>query len=183
MVPQGNKKYTYDQFIEITKNTEDRLEYLNGDIYCQATPTLMHQRIIRKICNYLSNYFEGTKCEPFFAPYDILLMNETEKYRVQPDIFVLCGEKDMDENEFVGIPSLIIEVLSPSNASHDLIKKLNIYMKFKVSEYWIVIPQSNTIQVYELKDDFYEQVKIYTEKDLLKSSIFNGLSFQLNTIF
>ncbi|GAA0615335.1 hypothetical protein GCM10009001_35790 [Virgibacillus siamensis] len=53
---------------------------------------------------------------------------------------------------------MVVEILSPSNQSHDLVTKLNIYMNYGVKEYWIVNPMLDTITVYTLNDDKkYEQ--------------------------
>lgn len=135
MLPESKKQYTYDEFLEITKDIE-RAEFIDGEILLQATPTLQHQNIIGNLLFEFKQYLKGEKWKPFIAPFDIILQKENEDIkRVQPDLFVLCDNHDMTKNEFNGVPTLIIEVVSPSNASDDYIKKLNLYMKFEVKEH------------------------------------------------
>jgi Uma2 family endonuclease len=182
-IPES-KKYTYEEFLELTKDIE-RAEFIDGEIVCLSTPTAEHQRITGRLYSKLLTFFEGKACEPFIAPLDVVLKSESDKEKrsVQPDVFVVCGDKLNDENKYEGIPALIIEVVSPSNESNDFVRKMNLYMKYGVPEYWIVIPQSKTIQVYELDNGFYEQVHIYTMDKLLKSKVFSDLSIDLKSIF
>ncbi|QAA35266.1 Uma2 family endonuclease [Clostridium manihotivorum] len=181
-MPQ-RKRYTYKEFLEITKDV-DRAEFIDGEIIMQATPTAQHQSIVLNIASEFRNFFLGKGCRPYIAPFDIILDDENEEIkRVQPDISVICGHNLTNENQFNGVPRLIVEVVSPSNASDDYIKKLNLYMRFGVNEYWIVSPKNRTIQIFNLENDVYGEPKIYFENDLVKSSIFEGLSLEIKKVF
>ena len=48
---------------------------------------------------------------------------------------------------------MIVEVVSPYNPNNDFVRKLNLYDKFKVKEYWIVNPMKKNILVYTLNDN------------------------------
>nr|WP_302579954.1 Uma2 family endonuclease [Clostridium saudiense] len=41
---------------------------------------------------------------------------------------------------YIGIPQLVVEVLSPSNADYDLIVKKDLYEKYGILKYWIISP-------------------------------------------
>ncbi len=184
MLPKA-QKYTYEEFLEITKDVE-RAEFIDGEIIYQATPTLRHQRILGNLLFEFKQYLKGKSCEPFIAPFDIILKKENEEVkRVQPDLFVLCGDKPLDKNEFNCIPTLVIEILSPSNASDDYIRKLNLYMRFQVSEYWIVSPKSKTITVYsfDIEIEAYSEPIVYSKDDFVSSILYNDLSIELKSIF
>lgn len=184
MLPES-KKYTYNEFLEITKDIE-RAEFIDGEIILQATPTLQHQNIIGNLLFEFKQYLKGKRCKPFIAPFDIVLQKENEDIkRVQPDLFVLCDNHDMTKNEFNGVPTLIIEVVSPSNPSDDYIKKLNLYMKFEVKEYWIVSPKNKTIMIYSYDTEIkaYTEPIVYSKEDTVKSNLFTELSIELKNIF
>jgi Uma2 family endonuclease len=182
---QKNKKYTYAEFLEITKDME-RAEFIEGHIILQATPTLQHQDIVGNLLFEFKKYFKGKTCKPFIAPFDIILENENEEpKRVQPDLFVLCDNYDATKNEFNGVPTLVIEVISPSNAGNDFVTKLNLYQRFAVSEYWIVSPKNKSVQifVFDKELEMYSEPFLYSKDDVVKSSIFNNLSMELISIF
>jgi Uma2 family endonuclease len=46
------------------------------------------------------------------------------------------------------VPSLVVEVLSPSTARRDRTEKLEIYAQNGVDEYWIVDPRRRELNVY-----------------------------------
>ena len=49
---------------------------------------------------------------------------------VQPDIVVICDTENIDDKrKYNGVPTLVVEVLSKSTRSKDMIIKLNLYMK------------------------------------------------------
>jgi Uma2 family endonuclease len=52
-----------------------------------------------------------------------------------------------------GAPDLVIEVLSPSTAQKDRLLKFHHYRKAGVREYWIVEPDSASVQVYTREQD------------------------------
>lgn len=178
-----NKKYTYQEFIEITKDME-RAEFIDGEIIMQATPTAQHQSIILNIASEFKSALKNKKCRPYIAPFDIILENSNEETkRVQPDISIICNEVLTTENEYKGVPTLVVEVVSPSNASDDYIKKLNLYMRFGVEEYWIVSPKNKTIEIFKLEDGIYGEPKILSKNDVVESEIFEEISIPLEDIF
>lgn len=182
-----HKKYTYEEFLEIAKDIE-RVEFIDGEIYYMSTPSMRHQEILLNLAVELKTFFKDKNCKPIIAPHDVVLKDASGVKRVQPDIFVVCEHNDMDldKNEFEGIPSLIIEILSPSNAANDLVTKLNLYMRFGVKEYWIVRPKSKSIDVYIYNQELkvYSDYKEYVLDDgIVESRIFNDLSINMNDIF
>ena len=52
---------------------------------------------------------------------------------VIPDLSVICHKSGFTNNKYVGVPTLIIEILSPSNQSHDLVTKSNIFLELNIS--------------------------------------------------
>ncbi len=185
MLPHTNN-ITYEEFLEIDKNNEEYLEYIDGQIYNQASPATMHQRISVNFTAEFRNYFKNKQCELFHAPFDVKLKNDKEEYinKVIPDITVICDKHGLNDKNYIGVPTLIIEILSPSNQSHDLITKMNLYQRFGVKEYWIVNPKLFSIQIYALNDEeLYEQVGVYKNNDVAVSSVFSDLSVNLDDIF
>lgn len=185
MIPKF-KNVTFEEFLEIDKNTDEYLEYIAGEIFCQASPSTMHQRVSVNFTVEFRNYFKNRNCELFHAPFDVQLSNEKEYHynKVIPDITVICDKSGLNDKNYVGVPTLIVEILSPSNQSQDLVTKMNLYQKFGVKEYWIVNPKLYSIQIYSLNEDgLYEQVGVYKNNELAFSSIFEDLSVSLKDIF
>jgi len=64
-----------------------------------------------------------------------------------------------------------------------VVQKKRLYARFGVKEYWIVIPESEEIEVYILKNNTYQLYKIYSRGDILESPMLKGLNIELKEIF
>lgn len=176
------KKYTYEDYLKYPEGT--RIELIDGNIYYMApAPSRIHQKISFKLASEIDRYISGNKgqCEVYLAPFDVRLIEEGEtdennRNTVQPDVSVICDKSKLDSRGCIGAPDFIIEVVSPSNASIDYVKKLYLYEKFRVREYWIVNPITESIFVYKLnKNNGYDEPKKYTFNDKVKISMFDEL--------
>jgi len=177
-------KATYEEFLRLVENSVNRYEYINGIIYLLASPTHHHQSVSSKIYVKLYNWFQGKKCKPFYSPYDVTMQIGQERNTVQPDILVICDEEKVDEKgKYHGIPSLVVEVLSQSTKSKDMLVKLELYMKGGVDEFWIVDPESKQVYIYTFKDKEILSLAVSRHSDTAKSIIFDGLEVNVEEIF
>lgn len=163
-----------ETFYEMREKSEQLLEYIDGVIYRSPSSSTNHQRILSRLQLRIGNFLEEESCEVFVAPYDIELKSEGIEGNkiVIPDISVICEKVGFTETKYIGVPTLIVEILSPSNQSHDLITKLNLYMKYGVKEYWIVNPMLDSITVYVLNEEgMYEQFDVKSEKEIGRAHV------------
>ncbi len=185
MFSKGNF-ISIEQFYEMREKENRLMEYVDGVVYMSPSPSIKHQKISMKLSVELSNFLKGKDCDVFHAPTDIQLHHEDikEDKIVIPDIAVICDKSGFEENKYVGVPTLIMEILSPSNQAHDLVFKLNLYMQCGVKEYWIVNPIRNIVQTYVLNDERqYEQMFSLTEKGVVCSEVLRGFEVELEGLF
>jgi Uma2 family endonuclease len=181
-----NDRISVKDYFEIREKSEELLEYIDGFVYMSPSPSIKHQRVSGNIYMKLRNFLEGKSCEVFHAPIDIELKKEEIEGTkiVIPDLCIICDKSGFTDSRYVGVPDLIVEILSPSNQSHDLITKLNLYMNYGVKEYWIVNPMLNSITVYAFNDEeMYIQHDMKTEIGSITSKFLLGFSVDLNEIF
>jgi Uma2 family endonuclease len=183
-VTPETKMVSLEEFLEMDKG-EDRLEYFNGEVIYLPSPSVEHQRVLLNIAAEFRNYFRSKPCEAFIAPLDLWLINKekTLNVKVQPDLMVICDKTGLRENSYTGVPILIIEIISPSNQTHDRIRKYITYMEFGINEYWMVNPKLKTVEVYVLEEDEYKQAAIYKGDDCAASNTFGGLKIHLEEVF
>lgn len=102
-------------------------------------------------------------------------LREDRNTIVEPDISVICDRDKLTDRGCTGAPDWIIEIVSPSNPSHDYIRKLKLYADAEVREYWIVDPDKKSIFVYYLEQaDF--KAEAHTFQDNIKVNIYEDLS-------
>ena len=178
---------TYEQFLELTENSEQRFELIDGVIYHLSAPSFKHQIAVRELLVAFYNYLKGKGCSPLTSPFDITLHKAADNICVvQPDIVVVCDpEKRDDRDRYQGVPTIAVEVLSPSTRSKDMIKKLDLYMQCDVKEYWVVDPMNETITIYQLANN--EIVNSITclksAGQTVQSFYFDGFQVALQDVF
>ena len=175
---------------------EIRDEMLNGKIVLMSPrPAVNHNRVIGNIFFAFMGYLRGKTCEPFADGTDVYL---TEKDRVVPDVMIICKKEIIKRNGVHGAPDLIVEVLSPGTEKRDRGYKKDLYEKSGVREYWLVEPETQTVEVYLLKDkkfmldDVYRIFPDYVElsadeqehyKSEVPISLYDDFSIPLEDIF
>lgn len=177
---------TLQEFHQMRKKTDQLLEYIDGIVYMSPSPPTVHQRISMRLSAQLFYLLKGDHCEVFTAPFDVVLSHQDLPgvKVVIPDISVICDKSALGEQQYNGAPTLIIEIISPSNQAHDLITKLNIYMQYGVKEYWIVNPLLNTIMVYVLNAKAeYEQLDNVREEGIVTSAVLPGFKVDAGELF
>jgi prevent-host-death family protein len=183
----GNREewVSYEDFMELSENSEQWLELIDGVIYSLASPTFKHQTAIREILVAFYNWFKGKPCTPLTSPLDITLAKAEDNICVvQPDIVVVCDPDNLNKKgKYQGTPTLAVEVLSPSTRSKDLIKKLALYKQCGVREYWVVDPINQYVHVFELQDNDIANDITYKGQDVVASFYFDGLRIPVADIF
>ncbi|MEL3956478.1 type II toxin-antitoxin system prevent-host-death family antitoxin [Caldifermentibacillus hisashii] len=180
------KKATYEEFLQLWHDSDERYEYIDGEIYLLASPKTAHQIAVGEIYGSFYNYFQGSNCTPIVAPYDIELRRTSEQINiVQPDIMVICDlEEHLDDNDYYkGIPTLIVEVLSKGTRRKDLIKKLDLYMSCGVKEYWIVNPDNKEVTVYLFAEQNIQEFTTFKQNEIAQSYLFEKLKIEVQRIF
>lgn len=135
-------------------------EIIDNQLYMSPSPIFRHQKtiqeIFRKLCSEITDIGKG---EVIIAPFDVYL--DEIQNAVQPDIIVVLNQNRniIDQTGHIhGVPDILVEILSPNNKDHDLIRKKELYERFGVKEYWIADPDSKSTLVYELTPSGYSLV-------------------------
>lgn len=175
------RRMTLDEFLEITEKSEAQYELIDGEIYLMSSPTHGHQVAIREIFVQMYNFFQGKPCSPLMAPFDVRLKNDSPTFEddpniVQPDILVICDPETIDEKgKYHGVPTLVVEVLSPSTRGKDMIKKLSLYTLSGVKEYWLVDLENRQLLVYYLKEGEVQPLRCIPFGSPVQSMVFEDL--------
>lgn len=147
-----------------------RYELIDGTAYAMSpAPDLAHQDVAGEIYRQAANLLRGKPCRAFIAPVDVRLPKQNEADEridtvVQPDVLVVCDSSKLDRRGVRGAPDWIVEVLSPSTAGHDQIKKRALYERHGVKEYWLIHPMDRVLTIYLLNDGEYGKPELYELK-------------------
>ncbi len=146
-------------------------QLINDKLIMSPAPKDIHQVVLNQINIALSKFLEKENTgEIRIAPYDV---HFSKKNILQPDI-IFIKEKNLNkihDGYFFGAPDLVIEILSPSTSQMDYEEKKLMYERFEVQEYFIVDPNSKSVDAFYLKDGEYEEQK--NLKGKIKSVLLN----------
>ena len=169
--------FTLSEYLALPEN--ERMEILEGMPYLLASPSMSHQNCALAFASAFRAALSGKPCQAFIAPLDVFLdeADERKPTVVQPDVFVVCDRKKLDDRGCHGAPDLIIEVLSPGTRQHDLVRKMNLYRRYGVREYWTVEAQ------FVLDDKGYRLAGAYEKGDKVPVQVLEGYTIDLDEIF
>ncbi len=135
--------YTLEEYAELEKSLEERLEYFEGNVWSMAGASDRHEDIVSNCITELKNKLRGQGCKvygsnlrvkvPIYPPY---------RY---PDLTAVCSERIFED--FYGLrvlvnPSLIVEVLSPSTQAFDIGLKFTYYKSIESFTEYLLIDQA-----------------------------------------
>lgn len=175
--------WTYEEYAALPDDGK-RYEIVSGVLYMSPSPSGQHQDAAGEIFSYLRAHVKLTGLGLVrMAPFDVILPAGDV---VQPDVLVVFNEHfDRVTDKFIlGAPDLVVEIASPSTATHDRHNKLDAYARAGVPEYWIVDPFSQTVEVLSLERvGMYQSLGLFRGKATLPSLVIPDFSPRVEQFF
>ncbi|KWT90520.1 Uma2 family endonuclease [Candidatus Magnetominusculus xianensis] len=161
----------------------DLTETINGEEVVSPSPLRKHQKITRKLTMIINRHVEAKGLgELYFSPLDVIL--EEGINRLQPDILFIRKENVAIEQDWIrGVPDMVCEIVSHGTYKMDMVVKRVLYEKYKVPEYWIVVPELNAIEILALDNDKYKTHSIAEIEGVVTSKVIEGLQVNIKDIF
>jgi Uma2 family endonuclease len=157
------RRWTLDEFYRERDAAPagDRWELVDGEVLVTPSPHWSHQRTDFQLGMLLAAYVRSQRIgEVFLPPLDVLL---EPKLVLQPDILVVPNGLLLKRSDVVSRLLLAVEILSPSSARHDRIRKRPVYQRNRVPEYWVVDDQSRSVERWRPDDKRSELISAVLE--------------------
>jgi Uma2 family endonuclease len=170
---------------ELERLPEDgpRIELYDGEVWEMPSPMPRHQEAVSNACDVLRAHARRTKGRALSAPLDIVF---SEYDVVQPDIVYFLPERAhvvKPDKVTRDRPDIAVEVLSPGTERNDRGRKLRMFARYGVPEYWILDPVEHTLEILSLRGDFYfEALKVGVDA-VVTSPLLPDLSFPVSQLF
>jgi len=147
-----------------------RCEVIFNELITAPSPSREHQSLLIRLTAQLFQFLnENPIGELCAAPFDVYF--EQLQSVVQPDLFIVLSERKdiIQKNGVHGVPDVVIEIISTSR-SYDTQRKLSLYEKAGVKEYFLIDPENKKTTLLTLNSSgVYEQT--YEEAGILKSAL------------
>lgn len=159
------KSYTLAEYLELDQVAEGRLEYLHGHIYAMSGGTKKHNRLGRKLANFLEAATENDPCEVHTEGIKLQLSDQVHVY---PDVMLTCDPADLVDERRVRKPILIAEVLSPSTEKRDRGEKFEAYLNIKGLKYYLLLSQEkDQIELFTKLEKGWHYQRLETQDEVL----------------
>jgi len=179
--PQG--QWTYADYLRLPDDGK-RYEIIKGVLYVANAPGYEHQYTVGEIAFALRLFIKQHQSGVILAaPFEVHLAENTKP--VQPDILFIPTDQQPPAGTqvFVGVPALIVEVISPSSIRLDRTVKFDTYEQVGVAEYWLVDPKAHLVEVYTLARGEYALFGQYTGDEVITSAVLPGLQIKASSLF
>ena len=175
--------YTYKDYCDW--DTDARYELIDGVPHSLEPPDVAHQMALGNLMFRFIEHLKGKECRVLFC-VDVRLNYEgADDIVVQPDLIVVCDHKKLEDGMTCkGAPDLVVEVLMPSSAKHDLKVKFDKYREAGVRELWYADPKTELLLTYTLDENGdYIPNPLGSENDKIAAGILPGLVIEVTDIF
>lgn len=172
-------------YTDLCQYPEDgrRYELYDGEVFVVPAPRPIHQIVADNLCGLLRLYAAAHGGLAITSPLDIVF---SEYDVVQPDVVFFTAARrylvQLDE-AIRDAPDLVIEVLSPSTAETDRGKKMQMFARYRVPEYWIIDPTRWRVEIHVLVSGGYTLAGEAGDEDVARSGLFAGLELPAAEIF
>ena len=170
-------EWTYEKYLEL--DDDQRYEIIGGELLLTPAPDTRHQIAVSELGFRMMQFVREHKLGlVLFAPTDVVLDPPNV---VQPDILFIRAENMgiLKERAVQGAPDLVVEILSPSSVKRDRHRKMELYARAGVPEFWIVDPVYRTIEVFSLSDTGYKLLSFGGEDERVSSGVLKGFGVEV----
>jgi len=145
-------KMTYEEFLAWAD--EDTLaEWVDGEVVMYSPASKRHQDISGFLYEVFRAYVRSRRLgEVIQAPFQMKLEHGRD-----PDLLFVANEHlgRLEETYLDGPADLVVEIVSPESVGRDRGEKFYEYARGGVPEYWLIDPQMEWAEFYQLEEERY----------------------------
>jgi Uma2 family endonuclease len=159
-----------------------RYEVIDGDLYMTPAPSWWHQTGLGKLFILVGAWvYEHNLGWVASAPVGVVLDDEDG---VQPDMVYVSRDRAqiISQRGLEGAPDLVVEALSPSTEARDRGIKMRRYAAAGVPHYWLLNPQTKSLEPFVLGAGGYEPAGIFGPGTTLRPAVFPGLEIAIDSL-
>ena len=154
---------TYDDLRDMPDDGLRR-EVLEGELIVNPAPRRDHQEIVANLDWILQRFLRASGSGRVYThPVDLYLGRHDI---VQPDLVVIRDARlgiYRPEGVIDEPPDTVVEILSPSTRGIDLVRKMALYARSGVPEYWVADPERRMLVINRLQGEDYVAVEPDTD--------------------
>lgn len=176
------KRATYEDLLQVPDTLVAQI--IDGELITQPRPALRHASVAGRLMIVVGGAFGE---DGGGGPGGWIILFEPELHFggdiVVPDLAGWRRERvpEVPDAPWVSLaPDWVCEILSPSTASVDRTRKLDIYGREGVGHVWLVDPAARTLEVLRRMDDGkWKRLAAHAEQDEARAEPFEAMELKL----
>ena len=173
--------WTEEQYLKLTDQTNQLIEFTDGYLEGLSTPTRSHQRMLARLYELFVAFVRLHGGEVLFAPLRLQIRPGKQR---EPDMVLVLDEHDpRNQDRFWLGADLVVEIVSADNPERDTVEKVADYAETRIPEYWIVNPLDETITVLVIAGDAYTTHGVFQRGDQADSPLLPGFVVLVDSVF
>jgi Uma2 family endonuclease len=177
---------TFQQWGEI--DSSPRHDLVDGELVERPEEPFWHALLLIEIARIVFNFVYEHRVG--------MIVNSKAKLRIsafgvrEPDLFFIPTDQYhlVGKNLFKGVPSLVVEILSPSNEDMDWRDKAREYADLGVGQYGVVDVLARRLEVHALRDRpdggrACELIEVAEGDAVFRPTLFPGLEIPLGAVW
>ena len=183
-VPPFDRPASYEDLIKVSEIMV--AEIVDGELHASPRPALRHATAGSLIGGVLVPAFH----QGHGGPGGWWVLDEPELH-FGPNVLVpdLAGWRRtrmprLPDTAYCALaPDWVCEILSPSTASLDRVKKLTIYAREQVAHAWLIDPLARTLEVLRLEAGRWTILATHSGADVVRAEPFTEIELELGALW
>ena len=175
-------RMTYAEYLAAEEASEEKHEYLRGEVFAMAGGTIEHGRLAMSFGHQLLTALAGRPCVVLSS--DVRVRIRATDRTTYPDLSVVCGqiERADDDRHAITNPIVLVEVLSDATEADDRGEKFAHYRQLpSLREYVLVSQKSRRLEVYRRAGEFWLLAEAQPGQSLRLESI--GVAISVDAVY
>lgn len=174
------REWTLEEWLET--ELEPRYEFEDGKLIPMAAPTLRHQNIVLLMGYELRRFARANQLGTVAMGVDVVL---SPRRGYIPDLVFVRREREAEviqRGKVLGIPDLVVEVISPGGYVRDAVRKLRTYQEAGVPWYWLIEGETLMIQEFQLTPEGYLLRTVADAGEVFRPAALPGFEINLQAL-
>jgi Uma2 family endonuclease len=153
----AKKGVSYRDYLDVEASSEERHEYLDGQIWAMSGGTPRHSRVKTNLLLDLGGLLGNGPCQVYDS--DLRVRTLETGLATYPDLTVICGPlaRHPEDPDAITNPTLVAEVLSPTTEGWDRGGKFrHLGLAEALQQYVLLSQDEPLVEVYTRAGDAWE---------------------------
>ena len=181
-MPAKPLKMTVEEYLNAEEFATVRHEFVDGQTYAMTGATEAHNCICSNLHALIHGHLRKSNCRVYINDMKVWIESTNSFY--YPDILITCEPYD-GKSVFKSMPTIILEILSPSTTRIDLGEKLNAYKQVPgLREYGVVYQDQRRLELHrKTTENLWQTINYKPPEQVLLSSLLEPFQMSFDDIY